>query len=292
MRSSFSDQDVAHKLDREPVTVADYVSQALITSLVVSSFPEDGFIAEEGAEALRGGEHAELLPAVERWFARATDGYRPSVDVPWLLDYRGGAGEVIWAIDPIDGTKGFLRGDQYAVAIGLLVGGRPVAGVLACPEWPGGGSVFFGRHGAGSWRQSTGDPVPIEVSKRDAVSDLRILASVESAHGDPTMVRRVREILGIAKTVRVDSQAKYCFVASGGAEIYLRPRSRPGYQEKIWDHAAGVALVEAAGGRVSDIDGKPLDFSQGSKLTANRGVLATHDRLHEVVVDAIRQAES
>ena len=122
---------------------------------------------------------------------------------------------------------------------------------------------------------------------------MRILASVESAHGDPLVVTRVREMLGIQEIVRVDSQAKYCFVASGEAEIYLRPVSRPGYQEKVWDHAAGVALVEAAGGVVSDIDGRSLDFSRGSKLAGNRGVVATQGRLHEAVIDAIaRVADS
>lgn len=291
VREGFSGEEVAHKTGREPVTVADYVSQALITAQLVEHFPDDRLIAEEGATLLRDGEHAELVPAVIRWFSEASDGNGPA-DVLDLLDHRGGRGEITWVVDPIDGTKGFLRGDQYAVAIGFLHEGEPLAGVLACPAWPDGDGIFFARRGAGAWREIGGQPQPIAVSSRDEPAELRILASVESSHGDPEVVREVRTSLGIEETVRVDSQAKYCFVASGAAEIYLRPQSRPGYQEKVWDHAAGVALVEAAGGRVTDVDGKALDFSLGPKLVANRGVVATHGRRHETVIEAVRRAEA
>lgn len=292
VRASFSEEDVAHKTGREPVTVADYVSQALITATLAESFADDGLIAEEGAAQLRDGEHAELTAAVRRWFGEGGRAAGNGADVLDLLDHRGGNGEITWVVDPIDGTKGFLRGDQYAVAIGFLYEGEPLAGVLACPAWPDGDGVFFARRGAGSWRDVESGPRPISVSQRGQTDEMRILASVESGHGDPELVREVRTSLGIEETVRVDSQAKYCYVASGGAEIYLRPQSRPGYQEKVWDHAAGVALVEAAGGRVTDIDGKPLNFSLGPKLTDNRGVIATHGRLHDTVIEAVRQAEA
>ena len=291
IRHSFSQQDVAHKVGREPVTVADYVSQAIITWHLRSEFATDRLIAEEAGTAMRDGDHAELVPSVERWFARATGDSFEAAQILDLLDDRSGSSDITWVVDPIDGTKGFLRGDQYAVAVGLLYGGRPVAGVLACPAWSDGPAVFFAQSGKGSWRETDRDPQQLSVSDYQD-SNLRILASVESGHSDPEVVRGVRQALGIAETVRVDSQAKYGYVASGAAEIYLRPQSRPGYQEKVWDHAAGVAVVEAAGGTVTDIDGKPLDFSLGPKLVANRGVLATHGRCHEQVVDAIHRVES
>ncbi len=290
VRAEFSRSDVAHKTGREPVTVADYVSQAWITSNLRAEFPDDGLIAEEGARELRDGEHAPLLPSIHSWLTKMGALLNQS-EVCDLLEYRGGGGEITWVVDPIDGTKGFLRGDQYAVAIGFLNGGRPVAGVLGCPAWPGGGEVFFGLEGGGAWREAGDDSDPVLVSERDS-HELRILASVESGHGDPVVVERVRESLGIAETVRVDSQAKYGYVASGGAEIYLRPQSRPGYQEKVWDHAAGVALVEAGGGRVTDLDGRGLDFSRGERLSGNRGVVATHGRCHDDVLAAVQAAEA
>ena len=93
-----------------------------------------------------------------------------------------------------------------------------------------------------------------------------------------------------ADPVQLDSQAKYAIVATGNAEIYLRipnPRT-PDYKEKIWDHAAGSLVVEQAGGFVSDIDGKKLDFSVGRTLDNNRGVFASVPSVHNRILDIIR----
>ncbi len=66
--------------------------------------------------------------------------------------------------------------------------------------------------------------------------------------------------------VRIDSQAKYVVVADGRAEIYIRHSGNVDYREKVWDHAAGYLIVQEAGGRVTDLDGLPLDFSHGLRL--------------------------
>jgi 3'(2'), 5'-bisphosphate nucleotidase len=93
--------------------------------------------------------------------------------------------------------------------------------------------------------------------------------------------------------VRYDSQAKYAVIAMGGAEMYIRPRSAPDYRENIWDHVAGVAVCEAAGAVVTDIDGKTLDFSHGERLTENRGVLATANATaHKLAIDGIKATET
>ena len=94
--------------------------------------------------------------------------------------------------------------------------------------------------------------------------------------------------LGIAAPpLRMDSQAKYAVVARGEADIYLRLPTRADYREKIWDHAAGVLIVAEAGGTVTDIHGKPLEFHHGRELVANRGVVVTNGRLHDRVLEAI-----
>jgi 3'(2'), 5'-bisphosphate nucleotidase len=87
----------------------------------------------------------------------------------------------------------------------------------------------------------------------------------------------------------MDSQAKYAALARGDAEIYLRLPTRPGYVEKIWDHAAGFLVIEEAGGRVTDIEGKRLDFTCGSRLERNRGVIATNGLLHQRVLEAVNR---
>ena len=77
----------------------------------------------------------------------------------------------------------------------------------------------------------------------------------------------------------MDSQAKYAVVARGEADIYLRLPTRADYREKIWDHAAGHLIVAEAGGVVTDIAGRPLEFHHGRELTANRGVIVTNGRI-------------
>jgi 3'(2'), 5'-bisphosphate nucleotidase len=90
----------------------------------------------------------------------------------------------------------------------------------------------------------------------------------------------------------MDSQCKYSVVARGEANIYLRLPVSETYEEKIWDHAAGSLIVEESGGVVTDIDGKPLDFSLGRTLRANKGIVATSQSLHPQVIDAIRKVKA
>ena len=77
-------------------------------------------------------------------------------------------------------------------------------------------------------------------------------------------------------------------VARGDASIYLRLPVKADYVEKVWDHAAGMRIVTEAGGRVSDVDGQPLDFSRGRRLEGNRGVIVTNDSLHDSVLEAVK----
>ena len=91
-----------------------------------------------------------------------------------------------------------------------------------------------------------------------------------------------------APPLRMDSQAKYAVVARGEADIYLRLPTRADYREKIWDHAAGALIVTEAGGVVTDISGRPLEFHHGRELASNRGVIVTNGRLHARVIEALR----
>mgnify|MGYP002624731670 CR=1 FL=1 len=131
----------------------------------------------------------------------------------------------------------------------------------------------------------------VSVSAVSDTSQARFCESVESGHSDQSTSRAVAQSLGITQPpVRMDSQAKYAAVARGDASIYLRLPTRADYHEKIWDHAAGLLVVEEAGGRVTDVHGKPLDFSHGRTLAVNAGVIATNGRLHDAVVEAVGNA--
>ena len=292
------------KGDASPVTVADYGSQAVILEAVRAAFPQHGIMAEEGAAHLRANTDdagsAQLSKIVGAALGRAV-GFEEICD---MIDHAGRVGaELTWCIDPIDGTKGFLRREQYAVAIGVLKAGVPWAGVLVCPNLPVDLAQPAGPRGllfaAAKGRGCTFEPLdggtarPARVSRFADPRQWRVLGSVESAHGDPQLVHDLIAKAGIGGGfVRYDSQVKYGVVAMGAAEVYLRPRSKPDYRENAWDHAAGVIVCEEAGGRVTDLDGKPLDFTRGKNLVDNRGVLGTAGgAVHEAVLAALRAAE-
>ena len=92
----------------------------------------------------------------------------------------------------------------------------------------------------------------------------------------------------------MDSQAKYAVLAAGGGEVLLRllSPSRPDYREKIWDQAAGSIVITEAGGRISDLDGQPLNFSLGRTLANNRGILATNGPLHDTLLAGLKAMEA
>jgi 3'(2'), 5'-bisphosphate nucleotidase len=303
VRDSMGDVGALYKDAREPVTVADYGSQAVILEAVSRAFPDHGVVAEEGAEHLRASADDALRSLLSRLVGEALGRGVDFDQVCAWIDHGaadGSGASHTWVIDPIDGTKGFLRGDQYAVAIGILRDGEPWGGVLACPNLPvdtadpaaGRGVLFCGARGHGVRCEALdgGGAREVRVSGRHRPEEVRILGSVESAHGDPRVVTALIAAAGLGGgVVRLDSQAKYGTVAAGDAEIYLRPQSRPDYRENIWDHLAGVVIVEEAGGRVSDLRGRRLDFTRGRRLEENRGVVATNGRVHDLVLESLTE---
>jgi 3'(2'), 5'-bisphosphate nucleotidase len=289
--------DVLEKKDRSPVTVADYSSQAVVCRALAEQFPDDPVIGEEDSSALRDGANAAFLERVLAELERAGIGADKDTVCGWID--RGGTREFserFWTIDPIDGTKGFLRKEQYAVALALLVNGDIQVAVLGCPnlETHRGtvGSLLYAVRGQGAWVTSVfeeSEPVPIRASTNDASAQARFCESVESGHSAHGQSSQVAEQLGITRPpVRLDSQAKYAVVARGDADIYLRLPTRADYREKIWDHAAGVLLVEEAGGRVTDVAGRPLNFRLGRELSENRGVIVSNGALHDRVLAALK----
>ena len=289
------------KGDKSPVTVADFAAQAIVSHLLAEVAPEVPMVGEEDAAALREPGNAALrdkvVAAVQAVLpALSADGVLAAID---RGTYSGGPRGRHWVLDPIDGTKGFLRLDQYAVALGLIEDGQVVLGVLGCPNLPvaagepaaGTGCIFAAVKGGAAVQRGVDDPIerPITVDPVSEPAAARFCESVEKGHTSQSDSAKVAERLGItAPPYRIDSQCKYAAVARGDAAVYLRLPTRPGYVEKTWDHAAGVAVIEAAGGRVTDCRGAPLDFSIGRGLEANKGVIVTNGRFHDEVVAAVR----
>jgi 3'(2'), 5'-bisphosphate nucleotidase len=293
--------DSIKKTDKSPVTVADLATQAVVARRLADAYDDVPLVGEEDskvfAEEAGAGLVDPVLARVRMEWPTATDAQmRAAID---LGRGEGGARGRFFTLDPIDGTKGFLRGDQYAVALALIEDGRVVAGVLGCPNLatPGGGkgAVIVAVRGAGARLLAVeGDDVigtPARVSSQRDPARTRLCESVDKGHSDQTVSHAVVARMGVvAAPVRMDSQAKYGVLALGEGEVYLRVPTDPKRSEWIWDHAAGAICVEEAGGRVTDLDGKPLDFGRGRALTANRGIVASNGALHDAVLAAAATA--
>lgn len=313
------------KDDKSPVTIGDFGAQALIIAALKHNFPEDEIVAEEEAAQLR--EDATLRGTI--WDivkgtslsdadAEAALGgpIKTEDDMLTFIDYgnsKGGASGRIWAIDPIDGTKGFLRGGQYAVCLALMVDGDVKVGVLGCPNLPiddaaplsggmesgqtdeGKGCLFSGVLGQGAVSRplTTGALAASKTIQMKAITDIAAATfceSVEAGHSSHGDQAEIAKKLGITNpSVRMDSQAKYASIARAAGDIYLRLPVSATYQEKIWDHAAGDLIVREAGGAVTDIYGKRLDFTVGRTLAKNKGVVAAPAGGHASVLAVVQE---
>ncbi len=301
------------KEDRSPVTVADFACQALVAHLLAEAFPNALLVAEESSSALQKPGAEKTLALVTSFVQRALDlaspgsksaaPLSPQQVCAWIDRGRTDQASRFWTLDPIDGTKGFLRGDQYAIALALVQNGVVQIGALGCPnlvnadtpDLAGAGSLIIAARGQGTWcaaLNSLADWKQLHVSTRSNPAEAHLLRSFESGHTNVDQIGLFAQAMGIqAHPVLMDSQAKYAVLAAGTGDLLLRllSASMLDYKEKIWDHAAGSLVLHEAGGRISDLDGKPLDFTTGRSLLQNRGVLASNGMLHAPALVALKQ---
>ena len=292
IQSQLVSEDSITKKDKSPVTIADYASQALICRILQEQFPDIPVVGEEDAGSLQNQENKALLDKIKTFLK----GWDEQQIIDAIEVGNGEPADLFWTLDPIDGTKGFLRGEQYAVALALIEKGEIILGVLGCPnldfdkENPG--TLLYATRGNGAvaCSFSMDKSKSLTVSKQKNNDKVRFLESVERGHANHSGQAKIIDAFGERKaSVRVDSQVKYAVLAMGQAEVYLRlPKpDMPDYREKIWDHAAGVIIVEEAGGMVTDISGAELDFGQGKKLNKNRGIIGTNGQFHDMVLENI-----
>lgn len=333
---------VLAKDDDSPVTIADWSVQATV-SWLLSEFLEGwsvSIVAEEDVQTLSKPEAASLLSAVvntvNECLAEAPKyglqcpkkvlGTSQILEAISRCNSTGGPTGRHWVLDPVDGTLGFVRGDQYAVALGLIEDGKLVLGVLGCPNYPmrkellnynhqcnqikptsppssdiwQKGCVMYARRGTGqAWMQPLihGDTkfewpnsaTLLQASPVDDPSQATFCEPVEKANSNHLFTEGLANSIGLKnRPMRVHSMVKYAAIARGDAEVYIK-FARSGYKEKIWDHAAGVVIVEEAGGVVTDAGGRPLDFSRGLYLEGlDRGIVACSGPiLHDKIIGAV-----
>ena len=163
------------KSDRSPVTIADFGSQAVICKMIHEKFPNDIMMAEEDSKELKKLDRLKILEQVTH-YVNDPFPHSSSEEICSWIDFSSHfVADRFWTLDPIDGTKGFLRGDQYAIALALIEKGVVQMGVLSCPNLPNDsdqpdgkkGCVFFALRGKGSVQTNIngGDRKNLSVSK-------------------------------------------------------------------------------------------------------------------------------
>ena len=222
----------------EPVSVADRRASELIVAGLQQSFPDDKIISEE------------LPPGPG------------TIDAPRK-----------WLVDPIDGTKDYIRGeDGYSVMIGLLVGGRPSIGVVYQPTL----DRCFYASPAGAFVHHEGKTTRLHVSTIGSASEIRLVASKSHRSAELDKVKRE---LGIDNELNVGSVGvKLCLIALGVRDLYVNPAAKT----KAWDTCAPEAILVQAGGRLSDIHGGPIEYT--GELAHHRGLVASNGLVHDEVI--------
>ena len=212
-----SDFEVETKADHSPLTAADSAAHRLIVARLNELTPDIPVWSEESA----------AIPYSER--------------AGWTR---------FWLVDPLDGTKEFIkRNGEFTVNIALVEGHEPVLGIVHVPV---SGRDYFGARGHGAFLDSGGEPQPIHV-QRPAADPVRVVGS--RSHRGASLEHFLQK-LGPHEIVPMGSSLKLCLVASGNADVY--PRLGPTSE---WDTAAAQAVVECAGGFVVDLDGHPLRYN-------------------------------
>ncbi len=220
--------EVEVKPDQSPVTLCDRAAERIILDALALAAPGVPVIAEEEVAAGRIPAH----------------------------------GEIYFLVDPLDGTKEFVRGgEDYTVNIGLIVGGVPRLGVVYQPPVD---RLWAGLVGEGAFLEDLSGRVAIDTRELGEVR----AAVASKSHFNQATADYLERALGVCGHVSVGSSLKFCIVAEGRADIY--PRLSPTSE---WDTAAGHAVLLAAGGRVDGPDGNPLTYGKSAFL--NRGFCAT-----------------
>ncbi|KAK4247260.1 hypothetical protein C7999DRAFT_32341 [Corynascus novoguineensis] len=237
------------------------------------------------------------------------------------------AGRRVWTIDPIDGTSAYMQGGQYAISVALLDGGREVVGVLGCPNWRyeadlpvgewriwenvvdegGMGLMLSAVRGQGATVRPMGRGCELLPGRRvdrgrGKPVALRDMHFVDSQKSPATLTEKVRELARMAGaayrgTNIYSSHMRYAAVVLGGREcVQLRwPKPTKG-PWSIWDHAGSQLIyTESGAGKVTDLFGKPIDFTAGSKLSNNRGLVTADESIHGEIlamVDRMRTADA
>jgi len=269
------------KQDDSPVTLADFTTQIYIISRIKELFPNDRIIAEESLiDSLDKNIESQIRKCFQYLHIGEID------DLKEALNYRGPNSNRQWTIDPIDGTKGYQEGLSYATGIGFIDQSDLIMSVIGIPNYNEKGLAIFVAEKDQGAKASYGNRnfIPIKVSKQ---KDLRSSKMCHSLHYDKPWVMKFAEISGIKNLVQMDSMAKFCMVADGSADLYIKPMSVT--RSFIWDFLPGDLMVKEAGGIVTDLNLNFLKYKDEKCIISSEGIVASNLILHDEILNIIKQ---
>lgn len=239
-----SDLDVQYKKDGfDPVTIADKESDAFIRDSIHKLFPNDLILSEEN----------KIIP--QEYTKR------------------------VWVVDPLNGTKSFVRGaDTFAVVIGLVENGIPI---FACVTIPVQNKVFYAEKGKGSFEKVGNEFRQIHTSSISEIQESRLITRESS--GEIRPIEEKLDQIPFAERIAEGSGAKLCVIARGDAEAHINTNFRAG----IWDIAAPQLILEEAGGVVTDLDGNAIDYKTGKVNLERSYVASANKNLHGKIIDQL-----
>jgi len=272
------------KDDKSPVTVADLLHQTQVQQMIAGHFPTDGLISEEPRD-MQEKVLDEAVKISEEFYGQII---KPEIaHVPE-------SGDVTWILDPIDGTKGYLAGRYYAIAIGYFREGLPHFGAMAVPHASRAetnaidNSIAFAVAGHGAWIGSVVEDgelmfEALKTQRDDLKPPFRVAVSLEHAGALGKAVES-----GELEAVKLDSQAKYLAVAANVLDAYLRQSRDDGGIDQTWDHMPGALIALEAGCTVSSFDGSVVRIEASPTIRFNGGMMCHRGRPDGPVGNAVR----
>jgi len=268
------------KEDKSPVTLADYASQLFIVKKLKEKFPNDQIIAEESYNSHININVQKIIKMCYRSLELDL-----IEDIERILNYRGPYSPRQWTVDPIDGTKGFQKNLSYAIGIGFMNNSELIAAAIGVPNYNEKGRALFIAEKNQGARVSYGeeDFIPINVSDKKNIKKAKMCHSL---HYDEPWVMEFAEIAGISNYIQMDSMAKFCMVADGTADLYIKPMNEN--RSFSWDFLPGVLIVNEAGGIVSDLKGNNIKFNNEKCIISAPGLVASNGILHEEILKYLK----
>lgn len=239
------DLHIDWKNGTEPVTEADRASNTFLVENIAAQFPEEGILAEESVE-----DRSQL--SIER----------------------------VWMIDPIDGTKEFIKHNgEFSIMVGLVEKGQPVLGVVLQPTE---NKLFMGAKGVTAQMLQNDVSVKLKVSQQREIPLMRLATS--RSHREPVL-DDIQARLCITEAMEYGSVGLKCgMIAYGNFDLYIHTTQH----SRLWDSCAPQAILEAAGGTMTDLFGLPLNYKNENLCNA-KGLLASNGTMHEKIASLIAE---